>query len=210
MWCRGQLAWQSSTGIPWALNQVLVLVGSVGKCPVLLKNETSISIKLVSRRKHKLVPQTTTAWGNFKVVLKQLGSCTSPLFLSTLAPSSSNKMQNLHLWRLNIGSTPGHLREYLVNNEGGNFIGTVPLDGPLPLRGRTPWQHHVSQSLHNRCATVLTITSPEWVPKGKKRKKENSNKAVGKHGAEVVGTFLICVFVYMATVAMNRRGSSVC
>ncbi len=44
----GEFAGQSSTVTPWSLNQLLVPFW----CQVLLENEISISIKLVSRRKH--------------------------------------------------------------------------------------------------------------------------------------------------------------
>ncbi len=48
----GEFAGQSSTVTPWSLNQLFGTFGSVGRCQVLLENEISISIKLVSRRKH--------------------------------------------------------------------------------------------------------------------------------------------------------------
>ncbi len=48
----GEFAGQSSTVTPWSLNQLLVPFGSEGRCQILLENEISISIKLVSRRKH--------------------------------------------------------------------------------------------------------------------------------------------------------------
>ncbi len=51
----GEFAGQSSTVTPWSLNQLLVPFGSVGRCQVLLENEISISIKLVSRRKHEVL-----------------------------------------------------------------------------------------------------------------------------------------------------------
>ncbi len=50
----GEFAGQSSTVTPWSLNQ-LWYFGSVGRCQVLLENEISISIKLVSRRKHEVL-----------------------------------------------------------------------------------------------------------------------------------------------------------
>ncbi len=81
-------------------------VGSVGRCQVLLENEISISIKLVSRRKHEVLfnllltvgfrkhsgptPADDTAahiitdCGNFTLDLKQHGFCVSPLVLQTL------------------------------------------------------------------------------------------------------------------------------
>ncbi len=51
----GEFAGQSSTVTPWSLNQLFVPLGSVGRCQVLLENEISISIKLVSRRKHEVL-----------------------------------------------------------------------------------------------------------------------------------------------------------
>ncbi len=50
----GEFAGQSSTVTPWSLNQLLVPLAVVGRCQVLLENEISISIKLVSRRKHEV------------------------------------------------------------------------------------------------------------------------------------------------------------
>ncbi len=44
----GEFAGQSSTVTPWSLNQLLVPLA-------LLENEISISIKLVSRRKHEVL-----------------------------------------------------------------------------------------------------------------------------------------------------------
>ncbi len=49
----GEFAAQSSTVTPWSLNHGTF--GSVGRCQVLLENEISISIKLVSRRKHEVL-----------------------------------------------------------------------------------------------------------------------------------------------------------
>ncbi len=90
--------------------------GSVGRCQVLLENEISISIKLVSRRKHEVLPaaltvdfrkhsgptpaddmaaQIITDCGNFTLDFKQHGFCASPLFLQTLGPWFPNEMQNL-------------------------------------------------------------------------------------------------------------------
>ncbi len=51
----GEFAGQSSTVTPWSLNQLLGTFGSVGRCQVLLENEISISIKLVSRKKHEVL-----------------------------------------------------------------------------------------------------------------------------------------------------------
>ncbi len=53
----GEFAGQSSTVTPWSLNQLLVplAVWAGGRCQVLLENEISISIKLVSRRKHEVL-----------------------------------------------------------------------------------------------------------------------------------------------------------
>ncbi len=50
----GEFAGQSSTPTPWSLNQILV-PWQCGRCQVLLENEISISIKLVSRRKHEVL-----------------------------------------------------------------------------------------------------------------------------------------------------------
>ena len=48
----GTFAGQSSTITPWS-KPAFGTFGSVGRCQVLLENEISISIKLVSRRKHE-------------------------------------------------------------------------------------------------------------------------------------------------------------
>ncbi len=48
----GEFAGQSSTVTPWSLNQLLV---PLAVWAVLLENEISISIKLVSRRKHEVL-----------------------------------------------------------------------------------------------------------------------------------------------------------
>ncbi len=51
----GEFAGQSSTVTPWSLNQLLVPLAVFVRCQVLLENEISISIKLVSRRKHEVL-----------------------------------------------------------------------------------------------------------------------------------------------------------
>ncbi len=51
----GEFAGQSSTVTPWSLNQLLVPLAVWGRCQVLLENEISVSIKLVSRRKHEVL-----------------------------------------------------------------------------------------------------------------------------------------------------------
>ncbi len=51
----GESAGQSSTPTPWSFNQLLVLLGNVGRCQILLENEISIVKKLVSRRKHEVL-----------------------------------------------------------------------------------------------------------------------------------------------------------
>ncbi len=48
----GEFAGQSSTVTPWSLNQLLALWAGAKS---LLENEISISIKLVSRRKHEVL-----------------------------------------------------------------------------------------------------------------------------------------------------------
>ncbi len=105
----GEFAGQSSTETPWSLNQLLV--GSVGRCQVLLENEISIAIKLVSRRKQgsalkcpgrcvdcglqKTQWTNTSRWNGspnhhwlwkLHTRLVQHGFCASPLFLQTLGP----------------------------------------------------------------------------------------------------------------------------
>ncbi len=50
----GEFVGQSSTVTPWSLNQLLVPL-AVWAGQVLLENEISISIKLVSRRKHAVL-----------------------------------------------------------------------------------------------------------------------------------------------------------
>ncbi len=55
----GEFAGQSSTPTPWSFNQQLVAFGafgSVGKCQILLEYEISNFKKLVSRRKHEVLP----------------------------------------------------------------------------------------------------------------------------------------------------------
>ncbi len=51
----GEFAGQSSTPTPWSFNQTFGAFGSVGRCQILLENESSIFKKLVSRRKHELL-----------------------------------------------------------------------------------------------------------------------------------------------------------
>ncbi len=51
----GEFAGQSSTVTPWSLNQLLVPLAVRTGPKVLLENEISISIKLVSRRKHEVL-----------------------------------------------------------------------------------------------------------------------------------------------------------
>ncbi len=95
--------------------------GSVGRCQVLLENEISISIKLVSRRKHEVLKnflvdaaltvdfrkhsrptpaddmaaQIITDCVNFTLDFKQHGFCATPHFLQTLGPWFPNEIQNL-------------------------------------------------------------------------------------------------------------------
>ncbi len=68
--------------------------GSVVRCQVLLENEISISIKLVSRRKWSEA-QIITDCGNFTLDFKQHGFCVSSLFLQTLESWFPNEMQNV-------------------------------------------------------------------------------------------------------------------
>ncbi len=106
----GEFAGQSSTVTPWSLNQLLVPLAVWAGANVLLENEISISIKLVSRRKHEVLynflvdgcvdfrkhsgptpaddmaAQIITDCGNFTLDFKQHGFCASPLFLQTLGP----------------------------------------------------------------------------------------------------------------------------
>ncbi len=51
----GEFAGQSSTVTPWSLNQLLVPLAVWAGAKVLLEKEISISIKLVSRWKHKVL-----------------------------------------------------------------------------------------------------------------------------------------------------------
>ncbi len=51
----GEFAGQSSTGNTMVIEPAFGTFGSVGRCQVLLENEISISIKLVSRRKHEVL-----------------------------------------------------------------------------------------------------------------------------------------------------------
>ncbi len=50
-----EFAGQSSTVTPLVIEPAFGTFGSVGRCQVLLENEISISIKLVSRRKHEVL-----------------------------------------------------------------------------------------------------------------------------------------------------------
>ncbi len=51
----GEFAGQSSTVNTMVIEPAFGTFGSVGRCQVLLENEISISIKLVSRRKHEVL-----------------------------------------------------------------------------------------------------------------------------------------------------------
>ncbi len=51
----GEFAGQSSTVTQWSLNQLLIPFALWDWCQVLLENEISISIKLVSRNKHEVL-----------------------------------------------------------------------------------------------------------------------------------------------------------
>ncbi len=51
----GEFAGQSSTVTPWSLNQLLVPLAVWAGAKSEMKNEISISIKHVSRRKHELL-----------------------------------------------------------------------------------------------------------------------------------------------------------
>ncbi len=87
------------------IEQAFGTFGSVDRCQVLLENEISIAIKLVSRRKHEVLYNVLidgcvdcglqkTQWTNTSRWhgspnhhwLWKLGFCASPLFLQTLGP----------------------------------------------------------------------------------------------------------------------------
>ncbi len=114
----GEFSGQSSSNT-MVIKPAFGTFGSVGRCQVLLENEISISIKLVSRRKHEVLynvlvdgcvdfrkhsgptpaddmtAQIITDCGNFTLDFKQHGFCVSPLFLQTLGPWFPNEMQHL-------------------------------------------------------------------------------------------------------------------
>ncbi len=103
------LAGQSSTVISWSENHLEVVLAVWAGAKVLLEKEISISIKLVSRWKHKVLQNllvdgcidfgldktqwtntsrrhgtpNITDFRNFTLDFKQLGLCASPLFLQT-------------------------------------------------------------------------------------------------------------------------------
>ncbi len=105
----GMLAGQSSTVISWSANHLEVVLALWAGAKVLLEKEISISIKLVSRWKHKVLqnllvdaaltldlikhngptpaditaPQILTDFQDFTLDFKQLGFCASPAFLQT-------------------------------------------------------------------------------------------------------------------------------
>ncbi len=105
----GMLAGQSSTVISWSANHLEVVLSLWAGDKVLLEKEISISIKLVSRWKHKVLQNLLvdgcvdsgldkTQWTNtssrhgtqiipdfrnFTLDFKQLGFCASPVFLQT-------------------------------------------------------------------------------------------------------------------------------
>ncbi len=103
----GMLSGQSSTVISCSANHLEVVLAVWAGAKVLLEKEISISIKLVSRWKHKVLqnllvdgcidlikhngptpadvtaPQIITDFGNFTLDFKQLGFCASPVFLKT-------------------------------------------------------------------------------------------------------------------------------
>ena len=100
----GELAGKSSTVISWSANHLEVVLAVWAGAKVLLEKDISISIKLVSRWKHKVLQNLLidgcidlntmdnghqqTSWhitdfGNFTLDFKQLGFCASPVFLQT-------------------------------------------------------------------------------------------------------------------------------
>ncbi|XP_058604079.1 uncharacterized protein LOC131522542 [Onychostoma macrolepis] len=105
----GMLAGQSSTVISWSANHLEVVLALWAGAKVLLEKEISISIKLVSRWKHKVLQnllvdgcidlgldktqwtntsrrhgtQIISDFRNFTLDFKQLGFCASPVFLQT-------------------------------------------------------------------------------------------------------------------------------
>ncbi len=108
----GMLAGQSSTVISWSAKHLEVVLALWAGAKVLLEKEISISIKLVSRWKHKVLQnllvdgcsdfgldktqwtntsrrhgtQIISDFRNFTLDFKQHGFCASPLFLQTLGP----------------------------------------------------------------------------------------------------------------------------
>ncbi len=116
----GEFAGQSSTPTPWSFNQLLVLL-QCGQEQILLENEISIFIKLVSRRKHEVLQNVLvngcsdvgflkTQWTNtsrwhctpnhhrlwkLNTGLQATWLWASPPFLQTLGPWFPNEIQNL-------------------------------------------------------------------------------------------------------------------
>ncbi len=105
----GKFCWPIKHSNTMVIEPAFGTFGSVGRCQVLLENEISISIKLVSRRKHEVLQnflvdgcvdcglqkhtgptpaddvaaQIITDCGHFTLDFKQHGFCASPLFLQT-------------------------------------------------------------------------------------------------------------------------------
>ncbi len=108
----GEFAGQSSTVNTMVIEPAFGTFGSVGRCQILMENEISISIMLVSRSKHEalkcpgrwlrwlwtsekhsgptaaddMAAQIITDCGNFTLDFTQHGFCASKLLLQTLGP----------------------------------------------------------------------------------------------------------------------------
>ncbi len=117
----GEFAGQLRTGIPWSLNQVLVALALCAGAKSCWKMKSAspyswsaagsmkwsktswyMAVLTLDLRKHSeptpaddMAPQTITDCGNFKLDLKQLGFCASPLFIQTLGPWFPKEMQHL-------------------------------------------------------------------------------------------------------------------
>ncbi len=104
----GMMAGQSNTVISWSANHLEVVLSLWAGAKFLREKEISISIKLVSRWKHKVLqnlqvdgcinfgldktkwtntsrrhPKIITDFGNFTLNFKELAFCASPVFLQT-------------------------------------------------------------------------------------------------------------------------------
>ncbi len=101
----GEFAGKSSTVTPWSLNQLLIHLAVWAGAEVLLENEISISIKLVSRRKHEMLSNFPGRWLHWLWTSENTVDQHQQM---TWQPKSSLSVETAHWTSSNMDSVPLH------------------------------------------------------------------------------------------------------